>query len=61
MYIFKRTINPKNEFSRATITCETERDDFTIDELVEEFKYFLLACSFHPDSVDKIQIVDGDE
>jgi len=36
-------------------------DSAGLDILIDEFKLFLIACTFSPELVDKIQVADDDE
>lgn len=35
------------------VLCYRVKEDLTIDELMQEFRYFLLALSYQPGTVDK--------
>jgi len=38
-----------------------ESDAVTMDQLMEDFKVFALSLGFHPDTVNKVQMVEESE
>lgn len=58
--IDKTTI--KFNYSRRGISLNMDMDgDLCLDELLQEFKHFLLAVSYSPALVERIQLLTEDE
>ena len=49
MYKFIKMKDLTNQFDIAEISMSV--DALTTDDIVTEFKYFLLGCGFHPNSI----------
>jgi len=48
------------EFGNPTRVV-VESDAVALDQLMEDFKVFALSLGFHPDTVNKVQMVDEPE
>jgi len=46
MIIFKKTLNPDNEFDRTNVTFEIPDNDISLPDLREEFDDFLEAIGY---------------
>lgn len=57
-YKFSHTFRDHNGKEMSTIDVTTHAD--SLDDLLEDFKSFLLGCTFSPELVDSIQRVDED-
>jgi hypothetical protein len=49
--------NSDGEFANPT-RIVVESDAVTMDQLMEDFKAFALSLGYHPDTVNKVQMVD---
>ena len=54
----KLTFKREAEEQEVSVSCPA---DLTIWEIVEEFRYFLLALGFHPNNVSKVIVEDEDD
>lgn len=55
MYKFMKVTSKDSPYERSQITFEID-SDMTATAVVEEFANFLLACTFHPDSIKRALI-----
>jgi hypothetical protein len=54
------TVSSNGEFANPT-RIVIESDAVTMDQLMEDFKIFALSLGYHPDTVNKVQMVDEEE
>jgi hypothetical protein len=59
-YKFKKIHDPLNRYDITDIDHTVQHPDVTLQELLEEFKYFLMASGFPVNSTDTIEIISED-
>lgn len=53
-------VDSDGEFANPT-RIVVESDAITMDQLMEDFKTFALSLGYHPDTVDRVQMIDKEE
>jgi len=57
--VFKKIKDKENKFERSEVTMEC--DSVYLPEILENFKYFLLACGYVIRPEDEIGIISEDQ
>jgi hypothetical protein len=59
-YYFVKEVDKDNKFDNSSVTFQVDTDN--LDELVQEFNYFLKGCGFHPRGpIEVVEEIDSDE
>lgn len=61
MYKFIKTKDSGNEYDVKDVCVRVDYDDITLDELLDAFKAFLLACGFSFEITEHIGIIEEEE
>jgi hypothetical protein len=51
----------EHEEDGIKIVFELKNEDMTVDEVFEQFEYFMLACSYQKESINDFYIQVGEE
>lgn len=56
MIVFQKRKDPDNRYEVSDVEFRIETSDITIDDIIEEFKCFLMGCGYPPSLVSKIAL-----
>lgn len=59
MITFSKIPKQDNEYDSTSVTLTLKRNDYTLDELLEEFTHFLRACGYIIDSKE-VELVSNE-